>query len=328
MGFFDRLFRSPKQSASPNLGIRTVRLPGSSVRVPGRYVDSRDEEGTTILEISRTNDPTIRISILFAESKDKSKPADLANHVRKRAREKGREEEEHLDGKVVDSYEEKSQENGHDLIIRYWIVGQNNCMAIFGVTMLADRLKTPFTQSVLADMSPMIESFKLDVRTEILETLTGPVHTTVTADPNPSRQTTRPFSKDEQLELQSNLVAAQQIREHYASPDAEPLTLRDLDVIFARWLNDQSPNKPSASMIADALGAVFGELIRKTLEMHWQVVSDEYGTAWSLGKTGSTVMTFPVESVRKRTEDRATNFFVPLFQAIQTHAQNEEYNTP
>lgn len=327
MGLFSRIFQGKKNAAPTVLRPRTISLPGAAITVPGRYHDTRDDGGTTILDIPGTTDPTLRITLLFVEARDDSEPADMGAHVRKTARDQGREADEHFDGKVVDTYDEHSEEDGTGLLIRYWLVGRDNCMAIISLTMLADRVDTPLTKSVLRDIPAMIESFELAERTEYLETPSGTVKTRVSSSPDAPPQASRPFTADEQRQLEQYLDAAQQFRSRYASPKAAPLHPAELDILFVRWLGDDSTDKPTSDQTAQALGAAFGDFICRTLDMHWELITDEFGNAWAIAKPKSTLKAFPIESVRKRIESRDPNFFIPVFQTIQAHVESGTYAT-
>lgn len=325
MGLLDWFFGSGKRVGRAPRESRTVALPGATIFVPARYRDTCDDQGTTILEVSGTTEPTLRISLLFAESESGAEHPHMGEAVRKAAREAGREVDEHFDGKVVDAYEEPSEGNGTRLLIHYWIVGQDNCMAIISLTHAESAVNSPLTKSVLCDVPAMIDSFELDERVEYLETSHGTVQTKVSSEAYAPPQASRGFTCNEQRQLAKYMESAEQFRQRYGSPNAEMLSPAELDALFARWMGDEAGDKPCSDETANALGAAYGEFVCRTCGMHWEVITDEHGSAWAIAKPGTTIKAFPIESVRKRIESREHGFFAPVFLTIQSHLENSKY---
>jgi uncharacterized protein DUF3806 len=55
-----------------------------------------------------------------------------------------------------------------------------------------------------------------------------------------------------------------------------------LDVVFAKWLKDRSPQKISEPKLIAVLGITFGNYLCDRLSMQWAEVTDDVGTTYAV----------------------------------------------
>ncbi len=85
-----------------------------------------------------------------------------------------------------------------------------------------------------------------------------------------------------------------------------------MDTIFARWLNDEDP-KEEPDVVANALGAAFGEWFVERLGFQWMVITDQYGSEYAVRHKLEENTAFPRASVEKRIKSRETEFFDSIY---------------
>ena len=83
-----------------------------------------------------------------------------------------------------------------------------------------------------------------------------------------------------------------------------------LDALFARWLDDSTPDRPSEELVCLSLGSAFGSYFVRTKQMKWRIaqVNDEEVTL-AVVHEASQIAVYPIASVQKRIYSRATGFF-------------------
>ena len=104
-----------------------------------------------------------------------------------------------------------------------------------------------------------------------------------------------------------------------------PLPLEDhhprtLDLAFTHWTTDPTApaDKPSADLVATALGSAFDQYLVEHCGVRWITLTDNAGTSWAIEHPAAAVTAFPIESVRKRIERRETNFFDSIALILQS----------
>src|SRR5690606_35243220 len=107
-----------------------------------------------------------------------------------------------------------------------------------------------------------------------------------------------------------NASVAQELSLAYGSGSL--LDPEELDRVFSRWTLEEGEKEPP-HVVANALGAAFGEYLVERHGFSWAVVTDAYGTEFAvthpLGKTTA----FPRASVEKRIENGQTEFFFHVY---------------
>lgn len=95
------------------------------------------------------------------------------------------------------------------------------------------------------------------------------------------------------------------------------LNPRTLDTAFKKWKSDKTDNKAPENIVAVGLGSLFGKYIKDHKKCRWVVVTDSFGTDFSLiNETGSEV--YPINSVWKRMDpnNKDINFFEPIWTSV------------
>jgi Domain of unknown function (DUF3806) len=318
MFFLKKIFGQRESSK-----FKTLDLPDASVRIPSAYHSEKQEDGTTVL-LPPMSDVCIRISSIFVSGKVGQPAPQMADYVRNASQERSTNVEESMDGRVTFSYEEESVENNTPIIIRYWHTGLDDCLTIFSAAFPVALRNSARTSEVLEETKQIMESYARNTRKEFLETANRTVETTVSRVPDPPVQTRRIFNDEERRQLAANLAAAGVLAARYGS-NAEALTPTILDAIFKRWLQDVTPDAPPGDDVALAIGAAFGEFLITHLDMQWEILTDEYGTAWAVKHRQSSITGFPIETVRKRIADRKIDFLQGVFIAIRHQIESGEY---
>ena len=82
--------------------------------------------------------------------------------------------------------------------------------------------------------------------------------------------------------------------------------------------------KEADDLVANALGAMFGDFLVENHGFRWVVVTDEYGAEYAIKHSIAETMAFPRSSVQKRIEDRCPEFFQDLYVGILDHLKRSE----
>ena len=94
------------------------------------------------------------------------------------------------------------------------------------------------------------------------------------------------------------------------------VTTEGIDVVFAKWLEDRSPQRMSDSNLIAVLGITFGNYLCDRLSMQWVEVTDDAGTTYAVRHETAEVYCFPLEAVKKRTISREIGFFSEIETAV------------
>jgi hypothetical protein len=95
------------------------------------------------------------------------------------------------------------------------------------------------------------------------------------------------------------------------------VTAEGLDVVFAKWVEDQSPQKMSEPELIAVLGITFGNYLCDLLSMQWAEITDDFGTTYAVLHETTEVYCFPLEAVKKRTVSREIGFFAGIEAAVR-----------
>ena len=121
-----------------------------------------------------------------------------------------------------------------------------------------------------------------------------------------------PPTEEQEKFLDDQMDAAFYFADDYF-PDwkGDELTPEILDKIFIEWL--KNPKDYSDQEMVSSLGAAFGEYMVVHLDMEWQVIKDDYGTALGVHRTEPEWTGYPFDSIQKRVDSKETDFLVTIF---------------
>jgi len=156
-------------------------------------------------------------------------------------------------------------------------------------------------------------------REMVLQTEAGEVNATVSKSDDSMAYEIKALTAEERSQLETAQQQAVSMIARYLGPEASgPVDLKKLDKAFSLWVQDTSDAKESADQAALYFGTVFGQVMVDTLDMHWVMVTDQYGTSYGIQYKETTVLTFPIDSVAKRIDRGETGFFEGLYFTVKT----------
>ena len=183
---------------------------------------------------------------------------------------------------------------------------------MISATIPKNLVKKRSVQDTLSAMPGIIESVTITKFSRTIQTEDGEIETTVqTVDPTP--QSVRDFGPEEKAWLDQGIAAAQGLGVKYGS--SGPLNPAELDVVFSRWFHEEG-EKEDGDLIANALGAAYGEWLIEECGFKWVFITDEHGSKHAIRHAVGEVTGFPRSSVQKRIEAREEGFFVNLHAGI------------
>jgi hypothetical protein len=94
-----------------------------------------------------------------------------------------------------------------------------------------------------------------------------------------------------------------------------------LDAIWVKWQSDESPERPDANMVVNALGLCFGQQLVDRIGFRWAVVTDKYGTEMGCIAQPGDVTVFPANLTAKRLDKGASPFFAEVFTEMDARVQ-------
>ena len=153
----------------------------------------------------------------------------------------------------------------------------------------------------------------------VLQTEAGEVSATVSKSDDSMAYQIKALTEEERSQLEAAQQQALSMLARCLGPQASgPVDLKKLDETFSLWMQDTSEDKESADQAALYLGTVFGQVMVDTLDMHWVMVTDQYGTSYGIQYKDTKILTFPIDSVAKRIDRGETGFFEGLYFTVKT----------
>lgn len=131
------------------------------------------------------------------------------------------------------------------------------------------------------------------------------------------------FTDKQNQQLAADVQLGQDILKAFAAGMGK-VTAESLDQVFISWTKAQEGY--SREQIANGLGALLGELIKKDFEFNWKMVEDDLGLEMALVDDHSGSIVFPINSVYKRVEPEiiVEPFFAPMYKAIKEHVSRQK----
>ena len=154
-----------------------------------------------------------------------------------------------------------------------------------------------------------------------------------------------PLTADKQAWINGQIEEARKFVDAFFPLDAdEPIMLPVLDQAFAAWMETVAegkdegkgvgnllPQRPEGcfaqkvpdpfSLVLDAVGVAFGQILINALDLRWVIHTDEQGSQLAVhGLPGEgDILVFPQEFVAKGQKKGETGFLHPAYQSIARH---------
>lgn len=303
-----------------DIEFRSVDLPGNvgTVSLPTSYEVEWEEESTLLAYPKNQPHVSLRFSSISFESKDGDENT-AKPYLRKLAEEKGYNYNE-INTNGYFSYEETSEQDNVPLLIKYWKIGDKNTIVILSATIDERSLGNEIVKNTLGVVPKIVETLKITKLHRTIEADGQKIETTV-QEVDSFPQTIRPFNDSENSWLVNNIEIAKQLSMKYGS--GGPLTPNELDTIFAKWMSREG-EKESDENIANSLGAAFGSYLVDQHNFNWMVLTDQYGTEYTVKHKIGETMAFPRSSIMKRIEDGSTDLFVNIYYIILDRIKNAD----
>lgn len=292
--------------------VRSWDLPGEigTVELPDSLsVEMEDDQ--TLLAYPESNCVSLRFSSISFTKKGEDSGDTAKSYVCKTAS-----EEQHpyyeIGDKGVLSFEEPSEHDGHQLLVKYWYVGSKSTMLVISASILSSKLADPDVKELLDLLPRIVESVAI-TKTHKIASYEGHEVPITEECVEPDQQKITPFGPSENAWLEENRQFAAALGVKYGG--GGELVPEELDVIFSRWTYEDQDKEPGDS-VANALGAAFGDYLVDQHGFCWVVVTDQYGTDYAVKHQIAETMAFPSSSVMKRIERDEPECFQDLRAAI------------
>jgi len=125
------------------------------------------------------------------------------------------------------------------------------------------------------------------------------------------------ISEDDKNFIEIAMDMAEEIVYHYKKDwEGAEISPEVLDQVFAQWLDN--PSEYGNNQVINSLGVALGEYMRRHLQMHWTIVTDQYGTVMAVHREQPDWTTFPFDTVSKRVQSREGNFFAAIYKMSES----------
>jgi hypothetical protein len=230
------------------------------------------------------------------------------NHIRNKAAEANHPFYE-VGDKGVFSYEQQSENDGEESLVKFWYVGIENSVVVLSASILMTKLTDPEVKQMLDAVPRMIESITMADKMHKVASYGGQQVPITQQNVESFEQKIVDFGPSENDWLENNRQWAKALGVKYGSGGV--LTPEELDVVFSRWTHEGQV-KEAAEVVASALGVAFGDYLVEQHDFRWVVVNDQYGTDYAVRHRIGETMAFPVSSVIKRIERNEPECFRDL----------------
>lgn len=303
---------------------RSYELPGKvgTVLLPAEFKVEMEDDSTLLAYPVGQERISLRFSSLSIVSPDRKNAGE--QQVRNKALEKNIECNE-FNGKFVLTYEEESEEQGDPLVMRFSEVGILNNIIIISATIIKNQRNHSLVKLTLDAIPKIIDSIQVTKEYRVIESEDKKI--TVTEQVvEPTPQTITPFGKEQEHWLSVNLAHARELGTKYGS--GGELHPDELDCIFSRWMEEETP-KEDDELIANALGAAFGDWLVQEHDFRWVIVEDiEFGSEYAVRHCHREAMAYPRASVQKRIESGQCELFKSIYLIILDQFKEAKEDTP
>jgi hypothetical protein len=307
-------------NSKPDKNLQDVYFGSDSytLKVSEQYLTQRDEKAGTVMIYPKGSECiTLRIDMLSFNPKNESiEPTTGYDIIRQDAENKKKNLFFENDMAIAFN-EKKSVENGIDLILKFWEIGRkDNSIIMLSATILETLQNDKRVKQLLTAIPEIIKSIEPTEKHNSIEISSRIVNYSTTKQELIDQKIV-PLSEDDKKFVNTWIDNGKNIILYY-KPNLQQsdFTIKLLDLVFDEWLNDKNNERFSPDSIANGLGMVFGELLSKELSMEWVKVIDEYGEDFGV-RSNNNYTSFPISSVYKRIESRASGFFSDIFEVVK-----------
>lgn len=137
------------------------------------------------------------------------------------------------------------------------------------------------------------------------------------------------FNEKEKTAMAINLAKGRELLKNFTVQANTEIDAKLLDEIFTKWAKTEQQNGFSHEDIANGLGSLFGELLKKDFGCSWQMIEDRYGSEPAIIDEFTGSIVFPINAVWKRMEPEIDDkpFFQPMWQAFKDHVNKQKENS-
>ncbi len=97
-----------------------------------------------------------------------------------------------------------------------------------------------------------------------------------------------------------------------------------LDASIENWKNADQNNREKPEEVIDIIGALFGKTLVEKLNFEWKLITDQYGTDFTVIDKKYFVNGFPFSSVQKSVTENRPNSLNEIFGLIKEQLQKAE----
>jgi len=104
------------------------------------------------------------------------------------------------------------------------------------------------------------------------------------------------------------------------------MELQYLDTSIENWKNADQNNREKPEEVIDIIGALFGQTLVEKLNFEWKLITDQYGTDFTVIDKKHFVNGFPFSSVQKSVTEYRPNSLNEIFGLIKEQLSEAEKN--
>lgn len=285
------------------------------------YIISENEEGVIEIYPDGNECVTLRLNVFTYHSKDNNDEITTGSQFVLEEALKNNEELIYIGDKVVSFSSERLIENNTPLTMNYWKIGLNsNNLVVMSATILESKQKDKRVRKMLDSIETIIASIEKTEKEVNIKTSKGEINYTVSNATSATEEgvSLKPNNVDfinEWIEKGKHII------KYYEGSKLESqLDFDKLDKTFKTWQKD-TEEKFDTESIKLGLGAIFGDLLNKELNMQWILINDEYDEELAV-RHANDFTSFPFSSIQKRIESGESDFFNNIYQMIKHNLEN------
>lgn len=138
---------------------------------------------------------------------------------------------------------------------------------------------------------------------EILKINGKEVQTVESENPLSSEYGLRNLDENQKNEFNEILKKSKIFIGSYSDKKEDIINSENLDYVLEQWKLDSSSNKKDKNEVVELLGCAFGQDLINNLNCEWQILTDEYGTDFTVIHKEYKINGFPFSSVLKAIEE-------------------------
>ena len=128
------------------------------------------------------------------------------------------------------------------------------------------------------------------------------IHTIESENPMSSDYGLQDLSDKQKTEFCAIMKNAENFIRKYSDKE-EFQNAENLDYVLEQWKTDKSVTKSNRNDVVEMIGYVFGQELINSLNCEWQILTDEYGTDFTVIHKKYKINGFPFSSVLKAIEE-------------------------